>query len=286
MVTTHLLEKHIVARMPWTSAHLKWLVDTGERLTTIDGKTIEVWEFQYEIDDEVLSAWAKHFRNHYCQDCEIDNLREGTGLSRSQYLNNIKFPDASTAPGPSIRAGDFGEILVADYLQYILGYWVPRTRYAEKTIRNESIKGCDILGFKIIMVGKESLEDTLAIFESKAQFTGSKSKPKLQEAVNSSVNDQVRKAESLNAIKQRLFDLHQIQDTIRIERFQNPEDRPYKEVSGAAALFSTQLFDEELVKKTDTNDHPNHNNLILLIIHGINMMDLVHKLYRRAADEA
>ena len=272
--------------MPWTSAHLKWLVDTGERLTTIDGKTIEVWEFQYEIDDEVLSAWAKHFRNHYCQDCEIDNLREGTGLSRSQYLNNIKFPDASTAPGPSIRAGDFGEILVADYLQYILGYWVPRTRYAEKTIRNESIKGCDILGFKIIMVGKESLEDTLAIFESKAQFTGSKSKPKLQEAVNSSVNDQVRKAESLNAIKQRLFDLHQIQDTIRIERFQNPEDRPYKEVSGAAALFSTQLFDEELVKKTDTNDHPNHNNLILLIIHGINMMDLVHKLYRRAADEA
>ena len=124
-----------------TQLWLQWLDDTGERLQTTDGKTVEVWEFRHQNDQNVLSAWASHFRNHYCLDTEIDNYRRGYNYSRSEYLKNIIFPDERTAPGPSIRAGDFGEILVADYLEYILGFWVPRTRYGDKTIRNESTKG-------------------------------------------------------------------------------------------------------------------------------------------------
>lgn len=272
--------------MPWTFEHIEWLEDTGERLTTADGKTVEVWEFSHQNDDKVFSAWAKHFRNHYCLDSEIDYLRNGYDYTRSAYLDNIKFPDKSAAPGPSIRAGDFGEILVADYLQYLLGYWVPRTRYADKTVRNESTKGCDILGFKIIEEGKASKWDTLAVFETKTQFSGSRPKPRLQDAVDGSVKDQTRKAESLNAIKQRLFARQQLQDAERIERFQNSVDRPYKEVSGAVALFGTPLFDRGTVIETDTNNHPNHSGLMLLVIHGNEMMKLVNKLYRMAANEA
>ena len=48
--------------MLWTSEHTKWLVDTGERLKTADGKDVEVWEFRHENDVAVLSAGAKHFR--------------------------------------------------------------------------------------------------------------------------------------------------------------------------------------------------------------------------------
>ena len=83
--------------MPWTSEHINWLIDTGERLTTVDGKTVEVWEFCHEEDDDVLSAWAKHFRNHYCLDSEIDLYRKGYNYSPSEYLINIKFPDISVA---------------------------------------------------------------------------------------------------------------------------------------------------------------------------------------------
>ena len=68
--------------MPWTSEHTKWLVDTGERLKTADGKEVEVWEFRHEKDEAVLSAWAKHFRNHYCFDSEIDYWRKGYKYSR------------------------------------------------------------------------------------------------------------------------------------------------------------------------------------------------------------
>ena len=42
------------------------------------------------------------------------------------------------------------------------------------------------------------------IIEAKAQFTGSKMKAKLQEAIKGSIKDEIRKAETLNALKQNI----------------------------------------------------------------------------------
>jgi hypothetical protein len=131
-----------------TPAHLDWLVDTGERLTSADGVEIEVWELQYGDDPVVLSAWAKHFREHYCDDEMLALLVSGTGKTNGEYLLDIKFPDATDAPGPSIRAGDFAEIIVK------LDYWCPRQfRYDHKAVRNESTKGSDIIGFRFVKRG-------------------------------------------------------------------------------------------------------------------------------------
>lgn len=274
------------ATVCWTSDHLKWLVDTGERPTTADGKVVEVWEFHHEADETILSAWAKHFRNHYCLDTEIDKYRRGTKLSRSEYLNQIKFPDLQEPPGPSIRSGDFGEILVADFLEYILGFWVPRTRYSDKDVRNESSKGSDVIGFKFLIDGSESPEDILCIFEAKAQLSGTSANPKLQEAVDHSKKDEKRKAESLNAVKQRLYEKGKDDQAILIERFQNPSDNPYVEYSGAAALLSNHLYSVDLIHTTHADEHPNSENLRLIVMRGEALMHLVHELYRRAADEA
>lgn len=271
---------------PWTSKHTEWLVDTGDRLNTANGKEVEVWEFRHEKDETVLSAWAKHFRNHYCFDSELDYWRKGYKCSRAKYLNNIKFPDPKDAPGPSIRAGDFSEVLVADFLEYLLGYWVPRTRYGDKTIRNESTKGSDIIGFQIVQDGKASSRDKLAIFEAKAQFSGRKPKARLQDAVDDSAKDITRKAESLNAIKQRLHGRNKLDDAKKIERFQNEVDHPYKEVYGAVALFENPLFNRSLTSATDSSVHPFSGDFALVVIKGDQMMALVHELYRRAADEA
>ncbi|WP_370232102.1 Hachiman antiphage defense system protein HamA [Marinobacter nauticus] len=272
--------------MPWTTEHIKWLFDTEERLNTEDGKEVEIWQFRHEPDDSALSEWAKHFRNHYCLDREIDYWRKGYGYSREEYLNTIKFPDPKDAPGPSIRAGDFGEVLVADFLEYLLGYWVPRTRYGDKTVRNESTKGSDIIGFYIVEDGKNSSDDRLAVFEAKTQFTGKKGKKRLQDAVDGSAKDIARKAESLNAIKQRLFYQQKREEADKIERFQNRVDHPYIEVYGAVALFENALFDSSLASKTITATHPYSDNLTLVVISGSDMMALVHELYRRAAVEA
>ncbi|KKA43913.1 Hachiman antiphage defense system protein HamA [Salinivibrio sp. KP-1] len=272
--------------MPWNSTHTKWLVDTGDRLKTADGKEVEVWEFRHQNDRKMLSAWATHFRNHYCFDNEIDYWRKGYKYTRSEYLDQIKFPDPKAAPGPSIRAGDFSEVLVADFLEYLKGYWVPRTRYGDKTVRNESTKGSDIIGFHIVKDGKFSSDDKLAIYEAKAQFSGKKPSARLQDAVNDSAKDITRKAESLNAIKQRLYNRSELDEASKIERFQNEVDHPYKEVYGAVALFDNPLFDGNLTSSTNATSHPYSANLALVVIKGDQMMALVHELYRRAADEA
>jgi len=266
--------------------HIVWLVDTNERITTADRKLVEVWEIKHTCDPATLSGWARHFRNQYCDDAEIDELRVGTGLSRAEYLVSIKFPDPVNAPGPSIRSGDFGEILSADYLEYILGYWTPRTRFSDKMIRNESPKGCDIIGFKFVKGDQESPNDSLAVFESKAQFSGTIPDRRLQDAVEDSIKDQIRKAESLNAIKQRLRYHGKLNEACHVERFQNKEDKPYVEVSGAVALFCNSVYDAATIGKTSATHHPNFANLILLVIRGEKLMDLVGELYTRAANEA
>lgn len=266
--------------------HLAWLVDRGELLRTTDGKPVKVMELKHTNDDAVLSAWAKYFRNHYCRDDQIDDLCKGTRLTRAEYLQTIKFPDESAAPGPSIRAGDFGEVLVADFLEFVLQYWVPRTRYDNKVVRNESTKGTDIIGFKVVAPGRDDPKDTLALFEAKAQFTGARPNGRLQAAVDGSAKDEIRRAESLNAIKQRFLDRGRGAEVQTVERFQNPEDRPYSEKYGAVALLSSTLFCNVDIGATTSAAHPYAGNLTMIVIHGPELMSLVHELYRRAADEA
>jgi hypothetical protein len=266
--------------------HLGWFSDSGKTLQTIDGALIQVWGLNHSPDPNILSAWAKHFRNHYCDDNQIDTLRKGTSHSRAEYLLQLKFPDARRSPGPSIRSGDFAEVLIADYVEFLLGYWVPRTRYDDKTIRNESKKGSDVLGFRFQRTGKWSSSDTLLIFESKAQLTGKKARAILQEAIDDSAKDELRKAESLNAVKQRLLNRNETNRVECVERFQNQADRPYKSLYGAAAIFTAEVFDEDVLKQSDTGNHPHTTNLSILVISGPKLMDLVHQLYRLAACEA
>jgi hypothetical protein len=266
--------------------HVEWIVDTGTTLKTAEGKPVRVMELRHKDDGQVLSAWAKHFRNQYCDDGQIDALRKGTKFSRAEYLRKIKFPDPKEAPGPSIRSGDFGEILVADYVEFALDYWLPRTRYDHKAVRNESTKGSDIIGFKVVTPGSNDPNDALAIFEAKAQLTGTTPNSRLQAAVDHSAKDELRKAESLNAIKQRFLDIGKTAEVQAIERFQNPEDHPHREEYGAVALISTPLLDKKEIRSTSTSSHPHSGNLTLVVIHGPDLMDLVHELYRRAADEA
>lgn len=277
----------VIINMAYIPKHTQWLTYTGDTFKTVDDKDIHIYDFHYVTDHAMLSEWATHFRNHYCLDKEIDYFRRGYKFSRKDYLEKIKFPDSKLAPGPSIRSGDFSEILVSDFLEYIMGFWVPRTRYIDKTVRNESTKGADIIGFKMLNgLQTPSCKDELAIFEAKAQFSGKKAKSRVQDAIDGSAKDIVRKAESLNAMKQRLFDKQSITEADIVERFQNQVDEPYKEVYGAVALFDNNYFDVNIEARATTALHPHNTSMLLVAIKGKDMMKLTHELYRRAAHEA
>jgi hypothetical protein len=273
--------------------HLGWLVDTGKKLKTACGTDVDVLELRHADDSGILSAWAAHFRNQYCSDDMIDNLKGK--MSRKDYLENIKFP-SKTKPGPSIRSGDFAEILLADYLEWGLKFWVPRMRWNGKSARDESAKGCDVIGFHFAQDKAISPKDILAIIESKANLSTKKNN-RLQDAVIDSVKDDRRKGESLNALKQRFVEQGKGSEASAVERFQEPSDVPYQELRAAAAVFSTSSYDESIIQTTDATSievkktkkiikHPYHGKLKMIVVKGGNLMSLVNDLYQRAADEA
>jgi hypothetical protein len=281
---TQLAGSGAVAAMP---AHLSNLTKCAGILATSDGCRIDVWELSAPPTHSCLCEWASNFRQHYCSDAEIDELRAGTGLSRAEFLNQLVFPNKSAPPGPGIRAGDFAELLVSDYVEYLLGYWVPRGKYAEKSSRDESVKGVDILGFRLTASPLPAPTDTLLAFEVKAQFSGDKYTGRLQTAIDDSSKDYLRRAMTLNATKRRLRQAGQLDKALVVQRFQNLSDHPYVYRSGAAAVLSDLAYDEaELQKSTKINGHQNAGNLELIVIRGKELMKLVHALYDLAADEA
>jgi hypothetical protein len=271
---------------PAPLAHLCWLTKSSKMIRTKDGTSIELWNLNHTPDTGVLSAWARHFRNHYCDDKQIDLLRAGTSYTRSDYLLKLKFPDAAQKPGPSIRSGDFAEILIADYVEYMLRFWVPRTRYDDKAVRNESKKGSDIIGFRFRYTDRASSNDSMLVFETKAQLSGNSARDILQEAINHSAKDELRTAETLNAIKQRLIERSATNEANKVARFQSPEDNPFNSLYGAAALFSSEVHVDDALKSSDASKHPNKEKLSLVVITGPKLIELVHKLYAIAASEA
>lgn len=136
-----------------------------ESLYTKDGKEISVLRLEVENEEKVLDEWATHFREQYRYMEDLDFERHGTRRTRQEHLRDYVFPSDSVRPGPSIRVGDFCEILVADYIEFVCNYYVPRIRYRDKFNRNTSPHGSDVLGFK--MRKKASTKDEALVFEVK-----------------------------------------------------------------------------------------------------------------------
>lgn len=276
--------------MPASLPYAAWLKKSRHKVTTSDGVSVKVFELRIKLSSTpTLSAWAKVFREHYCLDAQIDRLRRGTGKSRAEYLTDMVFPDKSHDFGPATRSGDFAEILIADLLESQFGFWAPRTRYDDKLVRNESPKGTDVLAFKFHESGplNPSRKDVLVSFESKAQLSGKKALPRLQDAVNDSIKDVYRISESLNAIKRRLINRGDEDGADRVERFQEGLEIPYIRKTGAAAVLCSSIYDSTYISETtDCAGHENINNLMLIVVHAKTLMAFVHALYERAANEA
>lgn len=263
-----------------------WLKHTGH-LTSPSGVKINILHLDHHADQKILSAWAKHFREQYCSLVELDSMLEGTEhATRRDFLLNEVFPSAKPL-GKAVRSGDFSETLVSDYLQFILSYWVPRTRLENKTVRDQSVQGCDVVGFKIKSDKKWDPSDSLIIFECKAHLRSTQSSNILQNAISGSANDIALKlSETLNAQKRRLQLKEKSVEAARIQRFQNRGARPYKQLSGAVAVVTSSAFNTRVFTNTDVSSHPNVANLTLLVIHGTDLKDLANKLYEIAANEA
>lgn len=265
--------------MPTQPLYCSWFQDSGRVLSTTDGKQVRIINFNHEQDDEILKNWALHLRRHYVSDSDLESTSSLMGMSSGDFLRDIKFPN-NTGFGPRVRSGDFSEILVADYIQFLMNYYIPRTRYDNKPTPNNSTQGTDILGFK--MVGnEEDINDELITCEIKATLRRRKNTA-FQEAINDSKKDfETRLPFALNATHQRLKERGELDSLPIIERFMNKTGgSPYKHITGAFLVCSNNCWDDQQLISSNA-DHPN-SNLVLLAFAGDDLMDLANKLYEFA----
>ena len=248
-----------------------------KNILTDEGQPVEVYELT-DIEEPAFREWANHFRQNYCNDSILDSLVSGTGMTKQEYLLSNKFPDARDGFGPGTRSGDFAELLIADYLEFTLGYYVHRERYKNKFNRNTSTQGTDVIGFKF-HGSNPSPEDEFVSFEVKAQASKTETKNRLQEAIKDSHKDAIRKGETLSALKQIYIEKGEYEKASQVERFQNRPDRPYQDKYGAAAVHDTTTYSEDNIKSVITGKV----NRWMIVIKRDNLMKLVHKLYEVAS---
>ena len=171
---------------------------------------------------------------------------------------------------------------MADYIEYIQSYYVPRIRYRSKFNRNTSPQGSDVLGFKLGTT--PSPRDEAIIFEVKGTSDPKGKKEgyeRLQEAIDHSNKDVARYAESLNAAKMRLIEINRPEEASIVARFQNMTDRPYVIKYGASAVLTNQKYNTIDMNKVTTVGHS--ETVELLVIHTQDLKGLINVLYRRAA---
>ncbi|MEY9952828.1 Hachiman antiphage defense system protein HamA [Leifsonia sp. EB34] len=266
--------------------YLDHLTQADPALNTNEGVEIALWELANPIDLASLAEWARSFRQLYCLDDEIDELRSGTGKSRAEYLTDLVFPSASSGLGPATRAGDFTELLVSDYVEHELGLWVPRQKYMHKSNPDQSIQGVDVLGMSEVDPSAGSIDDVLLVCEVKAGLSTAPYADQLQKAIDDSSKDYLRVAYTLNATKRRLLAMGNRERAKMVERFQNIADNPYVLRSTAAAVLSDEAFDATALVAASTAGHNNKEHLNLLVVKGPELMKLVHSLYAEAASGA
>ena len=252
-----------------------------EYVTTNQGERVQIFHLMPKDEEEALIEWARNLRRNYVDDQVMEEMASSLGVGHEEYLKTYKFPDPLDKWGKNVMIGDFSEILIADYLQYVLDYVVPRTRYNSKINRNRSTQGSDLIAYNVANSDEWNPKDELLVFEVKAQSTEAKAQERLQEAVIHSSKDITRLAESLVASAEILTRVRKHDQAKVVQRFLNGTDRPYITRYAAAAVHSTFSFSRDLIQQLDTSQHP-REGVQLIVVHCDRLKDFINSMYERA----
>lgn len=259
-----------------------------QSMTDSRGNEIQVYKLDNGLlDDSILSDWASGLRDYYVEECLLESLVKGTGLTKKEFLEKNIFPNPLDKLGASTMSGEFGEILVYDYINFVLNYYITRTRYLEKVNPNMPVSGSDVIGYQVKNIDNPSRTDHLIVAEVKTRSSKSKNKNSsceetVENAIKDSIKDRVRIGESLNAEKRRLINRSRIEEARIVERFQNKTDNPFILDFFAVAVLDNELYSDQVVLDVVNRQHENIKSMNVLIILSKELKLFLRDLYRRA----
>lgn len=253
-----------------------WL--EAEQCTFRDGTKVYCWCLDWTCSDCVLDKWALHLRRHYISDNILEHRVMARQTTSDQYLPLRVVPDI-----PSIRSGDFAEILISDVLQYLYGLAVPRYKQCNRKDKNASEHGSDVIAYQLKNVNSTSTSDKLFVFEvkSNASKTGDAEFIKtVKKATKDSKKDPNRVPMTLQYMIDEATDVNDQATQKNLQRFTDMGGSPYQKIFGSAVATSHVKPIDALSCKA-----PNDVGLSafspLIVVHASRLMDLVNSLYGR-----
>lgn len=240
-----------------------------------------------EIQDSMLEDWALHLRRHYVRDDELKRYCDGEARDVATVLREDYIPDK-----PTIRSGDFGEILMSDILQFIEGYEVPRYKQVKRANHNMSDPGVDVVAYRISDPIGTNSSDELVTIEVKTRVTPRKNQlsDAILDAEQSAQKDHTRIAMTLRMYKKRSSDVGDEKTKEEMIRFMMKSEKPYKHVLAIAVVIGAddlQAQSEEIEKICESEECDSETRKRLRfetvdkvrIVYRSELMDLIHSIY-------
>lgn len=264
--------------------YINWIVHE-EGTTFEDGVSLECYRLDYKLDPDILNEWAKHIRRHYISDGDLTEATNVLSLSSKDYLNTYVIPQPDEGFGNTACSNDITEILVSDLFEFILNYTVPRCKQYNRSGKNQSEHGTDVIGYRF-KKGSDSpsKDDELIAIEVKAQLSTTSFHPIKAAITDSQKYDEHRYALTLDYYRKKLKSIGNVQQANEITRFQLKPEKPYRTIFVGAGVSSIETIkDNIIVGITGDSLSLQHNNRVFFI-HGKKLMDLAHEVFRRCVE--
>lgn len=96
-----------------------------KQIPSSSGDEVQVYKLNNELlDDSSLNNWTSGLRDNYVEEILLEYLVKETGLTQKEFFEKNIFPNYQNKPGASTISGEFGQILVCDYINFVLKHHV------------------------------------------------------------------------------------------------------------------------------------------------------------------
>ena len=215
--------------------YIDWIVEeTG--IVIKDDIPLKCYKIDYKDDESILDDWALHIRRNYIEDTELKEDADDNAMTVEQYLHDYVIPQKGEELGATVRSADITEILISDLLEFVHQYSVPRYKLKNRSGKNNSQQGTDVIAYKYKNEDKTPNDkDELVAAEVKATLSNTEYTP-IKNAIIDSRKDEHRLARSVNYCRKRLKELGKIEEAEEVKRFLFKPDNNYRITYVAAGV--------------------------------------------------
>lgn len=260
--------------------YIKWLIkEDGIKIK--ENIPLECYKINHSEDEDVLNEWALHVRKNYIEDNTLKEDAEVNEKTIEEYLSEYVIPQKGEPFGATARSADITEILVADLLEFIFNYSVPRYKLKNRSGKNNSQQGTDVIAYKYENSNKKpSNKDELIAAEIKAELSKDEFNC-IENAIKDSKKDRYRLARTIDYCRKRLNELGKTQEHEEIKRFLFKPDNNYKIIYTAVGISSCENVDKIIELSISGEKLEIKNDDKIFYIHGKELMKLTHDIYER-----